>query len=59
MALAHHQTADGDQAGRADAELLGTEHGGDDDVASRAQPAVGAQPHMAAQPVQAEHLMRL
>ena len=43
MALPHHDAAHGDQRGRADAEFLGAEHRGDDDVAAGADAAVGAQ----------------
>ena len=57
MALAHHDAAHGDQAGGADAELLGAQHGGDDDVAAGAHAAVGAQAHRVAQVVQRQHLV--
>jgi hypothetical protein len=43
VALAHHDAAHGDQRGRADAELLGAQHGGDHDVAAGLDAAVGAQ----------------
>ena len=59
MALAHHQTAHGDQGGGADAIFLGAQHGGDDHVAAGADPAVGPQRDRAAQIVQRQHLMGL
>ena len=59
MALTHHDAAHGDQAGGADAELLGAEHGGDHHVAPGLDAAVGAQFHPMAQPVQHQHLVRL
>ncbi len=44
VALARHVAADGDQAGGAEAVLLGAEQGGDDDVARAAQATVGSEP---------------
>ena len=43
MALAYHDAAHGDQRGSADPEFLGAEKGGDDDIASGLEAAVGAQ----------------
>src|SRR3546814_3826713 len=59
MALAHHDTAHGDQAERPDAIFLGPQYGRDDDVASGLEPAVGAQADAVAQPVEGEHLIDL
>src|SRR3546814_17191868 len=59
MALAHHDTAHGDQAERLDAIFLGPQYGRDDDVASGLEPAVGAQADAVAQPVEGEHLIDL
>ena len=59
VALAHHDAAHGDERGGADAELLGPQYGGDDDVAPGLDAAVGAQDHPVAQPVQRQHLIDL
>ena len=59
MALPHHDAAHGDQRSRADAVLLGAEHGGDHHVAAGLDAAVGAQQHLLAQPVQGQDLVRL
>ncbi len=57
MALAHHDAAHRDERGSADAELLGTQHGGHHDVASGADAAVGAQGHAMAKIVQCKDLI--
>ena len=57
MALAHHQTAQRDQRSRTDAEFLGAQHGCHDDIAARADAAIGAQGDAFAQPVQRQHLV--
>jgi hypothetical protein len=44
-------------ARRADAELLGAQHGGDHDVAAGLEAAVGAQLHAVAQAIQGQHLI--
>ena len=59
MALPHHDAAHGDQRGRADAVLLGAQHGGDHHVAAGLDAAVGAQQHLVAQPVERQHLVGL
>ncbi len=59
VALADQDAAHGDQRQGADAVLLGTEQGGDDDVAAGLDAAVGAQGDAVAQPVQGEDLVDL
>ena len=59
MALPDHDAAHGHERGRADAELLGAEHGRDHDVPSGFNAAIRAQRHVVAQPVEHQHLMRL
>jgi hypothetical protein len=58
VALPHHDAAHGDQRRRADAELLGAEHGGDHHVAAGLDAAVGPQLHPVPQAVQQQHLVR-
>jgi hypothetical protein len=57
MALADHDAAHRDQRERADAEFLGAEDRGDDDVAPGLEPAIGAQLHAAAQAVESQRLV--
>src|SRR5262249_34279661 len=59
VALAGHVAADGNQAGRAEAELLGSEQGGNDDVPRAAQTTVGPKPNARPQALANEHLLRL
>ena len=57
VALAHQDAAHGDQGSGADAELLGSQHGGGDDVAAGLDAAIDAERHGVAQAVEREHLM--
>ena len=58
MALAHHDAAHGEQAGRADAVLFRAQHRRHDDVAAGAQAAIGAQRDLVAQVVERQHVVR-
>src|SRR5580692_8592154 len=49
MALARHHAADGEQRGGAEAELVGAEKGGDEDVAAEFEAAVRAKAHAIAE----------
>ncbi len=57
MALPHHDAAHGHQRGRADAEFLGAENGGDDNIAAGLDATIGAQPYPVAQTVERQHLV--
>ena len=57
MTLAHQNAAHGHQGGGGDAEFLGPQQGGDDDVAPGADAAVGTQLDGMAQAVEGEHLV--
>ncbi len=57
MALAHHDAAQGDQAGGADPKFFSAQHRRDDDVAAGAHAAVRAQAHEVAQAVEHQHLV--
>ena len=59
MALAHHDTAHGDEAERAQTEFLCAENRRDHDVAAGLQPAIGAQLDPVAQAIEREHLIGL
>ena len=59
VADAHHDAADRDQRRRREAELLGAEQRGDDDVAAGLQLAVGLDDDAAAQVVEHQRLVRL
>jgi hypothetical protein len=59
MADPHHDAAGGDQRGRGEAELLGAEQRGDDDVAAGLQLPVGLDRDAAAQIVEDEGLVGL
>ncbi len=59
LALAHHDTAHGDQRRCADAVFLGPHHRRHDDIAPGAQAAIGAKGHAVAQVVHRQNLMRL
>ncbi len=59
VADAHHDAADRHQRRRGEAELLGAEQRGDDDVAAGLQLAVGLDRDAAAQVVQHQRLVRL
>ena len=58
MADAHHDAAQRDQRRGGEAEFLGAEQRGDDDVAAGLQLAVGLDDDAAAQIVQHERLVR-
>ena len=58
MTLARHVATERDEHRGAEGELVGAEQRGDDDVTCRAQAAIGAQAHAAAQAVLDEHLLR-
>ena len=59
VALAHHHAAQHNQRQRAKRELVGAEHGHDDDVLCRLQLSVGLQAHLIAQAVSDQRLLRL
>ena len=59
VAGAHHDAARGDQRGGREADLVGAEQRGDDDVASRLHLPVGLHPDARAQVVEHERLLRL
>ena len=57
VALAHHDAAHGDQRRGGEAELLGAQQRGDDDVAAGLQLAVRLDADAAAQVVHHQHLL--
>ena len=59
VALAHHDAARRDERRGGEAELLGAEQRGEDDVAPGLELAVDLQAHAPAQAVHHEHLLRL
>ena len=59
VADAHHHAARHDERGGGEAELLGAEQGGDDDVAPGLQLAVGLHDDAVAQPVEQQRLLGL
>src|SRR5450830_1198016 len=59
VALAHHDAAFHHQRRRREADLVGAQHRGDDDVAARAHLAVGLDANPVAQAVQHQRLLRL
>ena len=59
VADAHHDAARHDERGGGEAELLGAEQGGDDDVTTRLQLAIGLHDDAVAQPVEQQRLLRL
>ena len=58
VTLARHVASESDEHRGAEGELVGAEKRRDDNVACRAQAAIGAQTHAAAQAVVDEHLLR-
>src|SRR5471030_1986573 len=58
MAFAHHDATFDDQRRRREADLVGAQHGGDDDVATGAHLAVGLHADTATQAVQHQRLLR-
>src|SRR5689334_9616990 len=58
MTLARHVAAESDENGGAESEFVRAEKRRDDDVARRAQAAIGAQAHAPAKSVVDEHLLR-
>ena len=59
VTLPHHQATHRNQAGGADTELLGAQHGGDDNVAARLQSAIDPEPHPMTQAIERQHLVDL
>src|SRR5437879_6925332 len=59
MAFPHHDAAHGDQRGRGEAELFGTEQCGDHNVAASLKFAICLNSYAAAQVVQQKNLLRL
>ena len=59
VADAHHHAPRHDERGGGEAELLGAEQGGDDDVAARLQLPVGLHDDAVAQPVEQQRLLCL
>ncbi len=59
VALAEHDASAHHQGSRGEAEFLGAQHAGDDDVAARFQLAIGLHHDTAAQVVLHQHLLRL
>src|ERR1700691_6121767 len=58
VALAGHDAADGEKRGGAEAELIGAEESGDDDVAAEFEAAVGAQAYAAAKAGEQKRFVR-
>ena len=59
MALTRHVTAEGDEHTGAKAEFFSAKQRGDDDVASIAEAAIGAQADTVAQAILHQHLLSL